>query len=383
MGTVEQPLPPTQKLCIACKEPIPADAVVCFHCQTRQVPEKEPSSKKVLGWIGVVTAVIGLITGLSGVVGPLKGWWSAGRQARTMLAAGQKQAELGEYDAAFTTYSDLLKDDPGNIAAVHARLDVAMLWLENFRVMGQNDDEVTQKARALLQRLTPVLESALSGSKEYRAADVVAHLGWLNWLKVNLTYEDENVEDNFRRAIQMEPANVYGNAMMGEWLVQNHGSLEEAKKDFAVALATGKARPFVRECQLGAMIYNETSGVRPELVRVVNDMRKQGEPIADGRRGRVRSLFDPGMGTDEELHEVLTAVPPDEEWETLQWLDRPLGQWTPFTALQRQFIQASLWEIAGKRDDALKLFRQLQQDSKALDGTLPRRIHAAVQRLSH
>ena len=50
------------KLCIACKEPIPTDATVCFHCKARQVPEKESESKRLLAWIGVVTTVIGLIT---------------------------------------------------------------------------------------------------------------------------------------------------------------------------------------------------------------------------------------------------------------------------------------------------------------------------------
>ena len=33
--------PPGQKLCVACKEPIPMDAVICFQCWSRQVPERE------------------------------------------------------------------------------------------------------------------------------------------------------------------------------------------------------------------------------------------------------------------------------------------------------------------------------------------------------
>src|SRR5579864_1000254 len=206
--------------------------------------------KTLLKWVGAATAVIGLITALSGVVGPLKGWWSAGRQSKAMLAVGQKQAELGEYEAAFATYSDLLKTDPGNVAAVHSRLDVAMLWLENFHVSGENDNEIKQKAEAIFQRISPVLEGGLLNEKEYRAADVVAHLGWLNLLKANITYEDEKVEENFARALAMDPGNVYANAMMGNWLLENRRGPEEAKKYFAIALASGKERPFVRECQL-------------------------------------------------------------------------------------------------------------------------------------
>ena len=381
----DQPLtPPAQKLCVACKEPIPIDAKICFHCQTRQVPEKDFGSKTILKWIGVVTAVIGLIAGVRGLLGPVGNWWSQGRQVKTMLAAGKSQADLGEYGAAFETYSDLLKNNPSNIDATHARLDVAMLWLENFHVSGQDDKEVTQKAGALLQRISPVLEAGLSNGKGYRAADVVAHLGWLNWLKVNLTYEGEKVEENFERALEMDPANVYANAMMGEWLLENNRSLEEAMKHFRIALQSGKARPFVRECELGSMIYDDAPGVRTELIRVVNDMRKQGETIRDSRRARVHSYYyDPASGSDKDLRETLMAVPPDEGWATYQWVDRPLTEQEPFGQVQRQFIQASLWEIAGKRDDALRLFLQLDHDTQTWDGRLPQRIKAAVKRLSH
>jgi len=339
--------------------------------------------KTLLKWVGAATAVIGLITALSGVVGPLKGWWSAGRQSKALLAVGQKQAELGEYEAAFATYSDLLKTDPGNVAAVHSRLDVAMLWLENFHVSGENDNEIKQKAEGIFQRISPVLEGGLSNEKGYRAADVVAHLGWLNWLKANNTYEDEKVEENFARALAMDPGNVYANAMMGNWLLENHRGPEEAKKYFAIALASGKERPFVRECQLGGMIYSDTPGVLAELIRVANDMRKNGETITDDRRGRVHSYFDAGLGSDEDLREVLTAVPPDEEWATYQWIDRPLTEWAAFSRVDQQFVQASLWEIAGKRDEALKQFRQIQHDPESGDGTLARRISDAVKRLSH
>jgi tetratricopeptide (TPR) repeat protein len=316
------------------------------------------------------------------VFGPVKGWWRQDKQSKTMLAAGQKQAELGEYAAAFDTYSDLLKTDPNNVAASHGRLDVAMLWVEDFRVSGKDDNEIAQKAASLLTRIGPVLEAGLTTGKGYRDADVVAHLAWLNALKDNLVGDDAKVEQHLVLALKMDPANVYANAMMGDWLLENHRSLDDAKKHFAVALAGGKARPFVRDCELGPMIYNQSPGVRAELIRVVNDMRKQGEPISDDDRGRVHDYFSPGLGSDAELREVLTAVPPEEEWATYQWIDRPLTQWEPFNPLQKQFIQASLWEIEGKRSEALQAFRQLQQQTQHDGGTLPRRIQEAVKRLS-
>src|ERR1700758_3207590 len=165
-----------QKLCVACKEPIPAAAAVCFHCQTRQGPQKEPGTKRLLAWIGVVTAVIGLITGLSGLVGPLKGWWKQGRESRSLLVTAQRQEELGEYSAAMDTLGEILKANPGDKQALHTRLDVAMAWIENIRTPRHDLDEVAPQARLIFDRLTPVLEGGLGTVKDYRAADVVAHL---------------------------------------------------------------------------------------------------------------------------------------------------------------------------------------------------------------
>ena len=143
-----EPLPPPgKKLCIACKELIPLDATICSHCRSSQGPEKSSWDRTGLKWVAAITAVVGLITGLSGVVGPVKGWWTQGRQAKTMLATALNQEELGEYSAAFDTLSEILKNEPGNTAALHARLDVTMVWLEDTRVPRHNADDYAAQAR--------------------------------------------------------------------------------------------------------------------------------------------------------------------------------------------------------------------------------------------
>src|SRR5215468_8955370 len=327
-----------QKLCIACKEPIPIDAVVCFHCRTRQVPEpeaKEPESKRILAWIGVVTAVIGLITGLSGLVGPLKGWWKTGRQSHAMLATAQRQSELGEYSAAMDTLAEILKAKPSDKQALHTQLDVAMAWIENMRTPRHDLDAVAPQARLIFDRLTPVLEGGLGAAKDYRAADVVAHLGWLNLLKWRITGQAGIIESHLREALQMEPENVFANAMFGEWVLLTHGTLEEANAHFSTALKSGKAKPFVRACQLEGMIYNDDPGVRAELIRVANQMRKDADPISEGDKGRIHSYFSTTIGTDAELREVVSAVPPDELWATYEWVSPPLPDASDFDKLER------------------------------------------------
>lgn len=384
MTAVRAKLPPGKKFCIACKELIPADATVCFHCRSIQRPEKQTFARTGLKWVAGITAIVGLITGLSGVVGPLKGWWAQGRQEKAMLAFGQKQVELGEYATALDTYSEILKMEPNNTAAMRSRLDAAMRWLEDFSVSGENDEEIARQARSIFGRITPILDAGLASGQGYRAADVVAHVGWLNLLRRTITYEEGGqIEENFQRALNMDPSNAYAHAMMGNWLLDNNRSLEEAVKHFDIALRNSQAKPFVRDCQLGAMIYNENPGVLAALIRVANDMRQHGESISEGHRGRIHSNYDPGFVTEEHLREVLTAVPPDEAWATYRWVDQPLKEWAPFNSVDQRFIQASLDEIAGKRENALQIFRQLQSETKTGDNTVARRIRAAVQRLSH
>jgi tetratricopeptide (TPR) repeat protein len=373
---------PAQKLCIACKEPIPADAAVCFHCETKQVPEKESGSKRLLAWIGVITALIGVITGLSGVVGPLKGWWTQGRQSRIMLARAQRQEELGEYPAALDTLSEVLKDKPGNTQALQARLDVAMLWLEDMRTPRHDVDDVAPKARIIFDRLTPILEAGLGTSKDYRAADVVAHLGWLNLLRLRILGENGRIEEHIRRAVEMDPGNVYANAMLGEWLLLTHDSLDQAKAHFATALKTGKAKEFVRGCQLEGMIYDEDAGVRAELIRVANEMRKDGDPIGFGDRGRIHSYYTPDTGTDAEMREVVSALPPHEAWDTYLWANAPEARAAAPNSIEGRFIRANIAEVSGKRDEALQIYRELQTELKEPRVRVAQRVRDAVRRLT-
>lgn len=338
---------PAQKLCIACKEPIPADAAVCFHCQTRQVPQKEPGSKRLLAKIGIVTTVIGLITGLSGLMGPLKGWWKQGHQSRALLVTAQRQQELGEYSAAMDTLDEILRATPGDKQALHARLDIAMAWIEEMRIPRHGVDEIAPQAREIFDRLSPVLEGGISTAKGYRAADVVAHLGWLNFLKAKIIGQGGIMESHFREALRMDPNNVYANAMMGEWDLQPPANLEEAKTHFATALKSGKAKSFVRACQLEGMIYNEEPGVRAELIRVANQMRKDNDPISDDDKSRIHGNFSMVVGTNAELRDVVSAVPPDEVWATYEWIHPQIADASVSDNWERRFIRANIDESPG------------------------------------
>jgi hypothetical protein len=311
----------------------------------------------------------------------VKGWWKQGRQSHALLATAQRQSELGEYSAALDSVAEVLKANPGDEPALRTRLDIAMAWIENIRTPRHNVDDVAPEARVIFDRLTPILEGGLGTAKDYRAADVVAHLGWLNLLKWRIAGQSGIIESHLRASLQMDPQNVFANAMFGEWVLLTHGDLEEAKTHFATALKGGKAKAFVRDCQLEGMIYNDDPGVPAELIRVANEMRKDKDPIGDDR-SRIRWNFSL-TESDAELREVLSAVPPEELRATYEWLSPPDSDGSDFSKrVERRFVEAYIDEISGRREEALQIYRSLETETKNSDPLVSKRVRDAVQRVS-
>jgi hypothetical protein len=180
----------------------------------------------------------------------------------------------------------------------------------------------------------------------------------------------------------MDPANVYANTMLGEWLLLTHDSLDEAKAHFATALKTGKAKEFVRGCQLEGMIYDDDAGVRTELIRVANQMRKDGDPIGEDDRSRIHSYYNPTIGGDAEMREVVSAVPPEEAWETYLWANPAEARASAPNTIEGRFIRAHIAEVSGKRDKALQIYRELQTELKDPRVRVAQRVRDAIQRLT-
>jgi len=147
-------------------------------------------------------------------------------------------------------------------------------------------------------------------------------------------------------------------------------------------LKSGKAKSFVRGCQLEGMIYNEEPGVRAELIRVANEMRKDNDPISGSDKGRIHSYFSTTIGTDAELREVVSAAPPDQVWATYEWVSPPLAEASDFDKMERRFIQASIDEVSGKPEEALQIYRSLQREIKDPNVRLAQRVRDAARRLN-
>jgi tetratricopeptide (TPR) repeat protein len=352
-----------------------------------KAPNPEPDSKgwpAAMSWVGRITALIGLGASLAGGVTWLVRHHAAASERTARMALAKAQAEQGDYQGSIATYQEILKEEPAYRPALDLELSTAEQWAENFHAAAPEGQSTTATAAAMLDQILPILDGGLSRAGRAQMPDILAHVGWAHWLNQSMAEREFGpaAEQNLRAALKLDPQNVYANSMLGNWILQNNGDLAQAMSYFAMAAATGKARPFVRRLEMGALTYLDRKGARAAQIRVANDMRKGSESLDSEYKSRILSFcFDPVVTEPGELAESLSAVPPDEEWKTYLWLDENPDQENH--DLAHAFIHANLLEVSGDRAGSLTLFRTLQQELKSSDGRMKDSVDAAVVRLSH
>jgi tetratricopeptide (TPR) repeat protein len=342
------------------------------------VQKTEPSAGKawpfVMSWTGRISALIGLGASIIGGVTWFINHHRATVERQEKMSLAETQAKQGEYQASIESYSEILKADALYRPALDEQLATTMQWVESS----------SHFDAASLDQVMAILDAGLTRNKNTaRAADILAHIGWTHWLNQKLAEREFGpaAEQSFHIALAADPANVYANAMLGNWMLQNGKNFSEAIQHLDAAAATGKERPFVRRMQLGALMYLDEPGSRAEQVRIANDMRKAGEPLDEGDKSRILGFcVDPSTTDRKELVESLSAVPPDEAWRTYLWLDDNAHSDDRHRMVQ-EFIQANLFEVSGKRSDALEKYRSLQKELKNESGSMKDAVNAAIARL--
>lgn len=338
----------------------------------------------VMGWVGGITALIGLFASLAGGVAWFVNHHKQNAETQAKMALAEAQAKQAEYQASLESDGDILKEDPLYRPALDQQLSTAMLWVEDFHISAQDDQNAADLAARALDQILPILDAGLTRSKGPTAADIEAHIGWAHWLNQHIAEREFGTaaEKDLRAALASDSSNVFANAMLGNWMLQNGGSFPEAIQHFDAAIATGKARPLVRKLQLGALIYLDQKGARAALLKAANDMRKSGEPLGDSAKRRILGFcFDPVVVDYGELEESLSAAPPDEIWKTYLWLDN-MPEDAQAQSEVNDFISANLLELAGKRKESLEKYRQLQKQLTSQPGSFKNSVDAAVARLS-
>ncbi len=125
--------------------------------------EAKPSVWKViLAWVGGASAVIGLFAAVSGQLHLFEGSRAHKAELDAKMAVAQTQVKQGEYEAAVGSYGEVLKGSPVYGPAQDGQLDAAMLWVENFQVLGDDNNDAAKIAAAKLDEIMPVLDAGLA-----------------------------------------------------------------------------------------------------------------------------------------------------------------------------------------------------------------------------
>lgn len=346
-------------------------------------------------WVTRGSAVLALLFAVIQLVRLVGDTRDRQRQIGELTRVEEMQAQAGDYSGAWATLDQaltiassggMLSKLTGQLSADANKLrtaqeDLAMRWVENLsHGEGKTFSEIATK-------LTPVMTLGAANATGARKADLLAHLGWASYLESRDAQPSPDATLQYRAALAVDPANPYAHAFLGHFLEQQNKPMDQVMAEFSAALAANRARPYVRRLQLAAAENRHWDG-HPALVSVVNDMRKQGDPISDDTRHEFYNayLFACGMRQDVgDMKSLLDAVPAAEQVTTFRALfydsSRPTGDGEPRTSVDA--CLATLLEAAGNRDEALKTWQTLHQQVAAHDvNGLAARSDAAIKRLS-
>jgi tetratricopeptide (TPR) repeat protein len=278
-----------------------------------------PFADTPLKWIGVVTALLSvllLLNQASKVFGEIQ---DRQRQVGELQAMADRQQRAGAYAVAWASleraaatagegsYLARLASPPEaeRQAVRTAQEDLSMAWLEHASVAGG------ARFADTVDPLLPALTEGAERAAGRRKADLLAHVGWAHFLKSrDGGTESDDPEPFYRQAIEVDPANPYAHAHWGHWLAWKRQPIDQATAQFDAALASGRARPYIRSLQLAALQLVRTGTSQAAFLAAVADMVKNQEPVEPGVRNAVFGLYERACADDARFARLTAAVPP-------------------------------------------------------------------------
>ncbi|GEO05928.1 hypothetical protein AAE02nite_35920 [Adhaeribacter aerolatus] len=366
----------------------------------RKIPNKAPRSTGKeqgqetsfpwLKWIGGITALLSLIFAIRQATLLISDYGERQRQIEELYQVGKMQQNAGDYPAAWTSLEQALeKADENNLTSkVFSRLskdrrrlreaqeDLALLWLQRIRVsQGQTFSDIVDK-------LIFVLNRGVANVKGTRQADLLAHIGWAYFLKSRDSSAAPDPKPVYQQALQIDPSNPYAHVYWAHWLMWHGGELAEAKPHFRAALAAGRKREYVRNIQIAALLNARSDENEAEFLRVVNDMRKNNEPIDDKIRNQLYSIYYFSCDwEDSRFRKFLAVVPANEQIQLFRLLFYA-SDFNQGRELSRDACYATLLEAAGRQEDALNVWLTLREKYPNAGTSITNRSEAARKRLS-
>jgi hypothetical protein len=328
--------------------------------------------------VGTASALISLFLGVVQVKNVVVKWRAVQTAARELLAAADFKLSTRDYPQAWLLISQAVDSFPSSAPAKAKQLTVAMAWLRDITHTSEANDPTFS---AVADKLTPVLLRAASRTEGREKADVLAHLGWLTFLKWRDGARGLSVAQPYQQALAIDSSNLYAHAMLGHWLLYpggGRGTLSDAQAHFAAALTSAKTpaeRQFIRTWQAAALI-NRNEEFAPEPIRLAAAMAAEGDTLSPGDRSKILWLAYTLPGWPGLAH-LTDSVGVAQQQAAFPWLTHGLD--AERQPLYRAVV-ARLTELSGDTAGAVLRYQAILKESPALPAAGRAYLAGAVKR---
>ncbi len=369
---------PGQTRCVACREPIHAEARICPQCRSPQAPRRWQAVGATLRWVGGITAVISLVFATVQLKDLVSNRLERSEAVKELVGAAEIQMETRDYEGGWQLLEQALELEPGSRDARDFQVPLAMAWLRRLWLSGGED------RAEVVDRLLPSLYRGVNSPRTTSVADVRAHIGWANNLKLFDGQRHGEIETHYARALELDPGNVYAHVFWGIWVLNQRNQrdyaeskLDKARRHFAAAFDSGEERDYLVKVMLWALVDSHVEGARLESIRFANTFRKADVAVSAGLKKlvvkRAYEYMSPQPGdvehSEKSLRRLTAIIPPDDLLQTFLWVvkDTPpkIGGVRAADQPKYRYITARLTEAAGDKAKALSLYTSLRADPKS------------------
>jgi len=212
-------------------------------------------------------------------------------------------------------------------------------------------------------RILPTLgRVAITADGEY-LADIYAHMGWADFLRLRDGNVSLNPEIYYNKALAIDPDNAYANTMLGHWLYWRNKDVERGAKHFQIAVKNGRDIKYTRDMQFAA--YKNLSHSNVEILKLLNEMKLNGETIDNEIATYVLKRLFLGMGFRRFIDALASGkaikspLKPKDELSLFEWLWQEYPNTVKDYPLYRPFIIAILTEASGDNFTASTMYAEL------------------------
>ncbi len=302
------------------------------------------------------------------------------RDVDNLVQVATDQRDRGQLADALVTLERTTSTDADLSRAKTLQEDVAMQWVRDLTVpIGQHFGDAMKAPVAVLDHTAPFATGP-------RQADLLAHLGWATFLRWRDGERGLNPADAYRKALAVDAANPYANAMLAHWTLayeDRPDALDEARRLFRTAVDAGRATDVVRGLQISALKNDRGVQSRLETIRVMDEMRRRAEPLRPDAAANAWSIYYFALreGADLNTSALVAALPPSEHLLTLQWMFGDYVEAAPARLLQLRYYSALLLAGTGDRAGARDELERLSAELRSTPGMLRDAVQGALKAL--